>query len=156
MTTVATGHVEPATPGRADGPRATLWLLRAMLVGHAAAAVAQPILAGRYLSGDFDALGVHSANAGFVILFDMAAFGAAILYWLFGRGRGWPALALAGLYVLEIAQVVAGTNRALSIHIPLGVLIVGLAVWMAAWSFRPAARRTRPRRQPAAGAGAGR
>ena len=149
MTTAAADQVQPALPNRPAGPRGTLWFLQVMLACHAAAAVAQPILAGRYLSGDFDALGTHGANAGFVMLFDMGAFVAAIFYWLVGRGRGWPSLVLAALFVLEGQQVAAGAGRVLTVHIPLGVLIVMLAVWIAIWSFRPVARRSRAWRLPA-------
>lgn len=103
MTTAVAEHTRAVPPQRQAGLRRTLWLLRATLVAHAAAAAAQPVLAGRYLSGDFDALGLHGANAGIVLLLDLTAFGAAVLYWLVGRGRGWPSLVLATLFVLETA-----------------------------------------------------
>ena len=43
-------------------PRGTLWLLRLSLAVHAVCLVVQPILAGRYLDGDYDAIGAHSLN----------------------------------------------------------------------------------------------
>jgi hypothetical protein len=133
----------PTWPAPAPRPRVTLWLLRAALTVEALTAVAQPLLAGRYLSGDFDALLVHAANAGLVLFANMAAFAAAVLYWLAGRGTGWPALTLAGLFVTVIAQIAVGALRLLAIHIPLGVAIVAAAIALAVWSFGPAAKRTR-------------
>jgi len=52
--------------------------------------LAQPVLAGLYLSGEFDALAVHGAIAGVVILLAMVLVGAALLVWIIGRGRLWP------------------------------------------------------------------
>jgi hypothetical protein len=148
-TTLIASTPNPTWPAPAPKPKVTLWLLRAALTVQAVATVAQPLLAGRYLSGDFDALAVHAANASLVLITNMAAFIAAVLYWLAGRGAGWPALTLAGLFVAVITEVAAGALRLLAIHIPLGVAIVATAVALAVWSFRPAARRTRTPRIPA-------
>jgi hypothetical protein len=149
MTTTLTAQHGYATP-TAPPPRRpliTLWLLRIALTALALAAMAQPVIAGRYLSGDFDALVVHAANAALVMLTVLGALGAAVLYWAAGRGAGWPALTLAGMFVAVIAQT--GALRVLAIHIPLGVLIAALAVGLAVWSFRPSALRTRsPRVRP--------
>jgi hypothetical protein len=141
-TTPLTAPAAPTVPG---GPRVTLWILRFALAVHALAAVAQPILAGRYLSGDFDALGLHGANGALVLLAVMVSFAAAVLYWLLGRGSARPAVVLAALFVAEIAQVAVGAQRVLTVHIPLGVVIVAAAVELAVWSFRPAARQPRRR-----------
>jgi hypothetical protein len=144
MTTTLTAPSPRATwPAPGQQPRVTLWLLRVALTVQAAAAVAQPVIAGRYLSGDFDALAVHAAVGGLVMLATMPAFGAAVLYWLVGRGAGWPALTLVAMFVAVIAQIALGALRVLAIHIPLGVAIVATAVALAVWSFRPAAQRTR-------------
>jgi hypothetical protein len=144
MTTTLTAPSPNATwPAPAPKPRVTLWLLRAALTVEAVTAVVQPVLAGRYLSGDFDALAIHAAVAGLLMLATMAAFAAAILYWLAGRGTGWPALILIGLFVAVIVQIAVGALRVLAIHIPLGVAIVATAVALAVWSFRPAAQRIR-------------
>jgi hypothetical protein len=125
------------------GPRVTLWLLRIALAVHALAAIAQPVIAGRYLSGDFDALVVHAANAGLMMLTTIGAFGAAVLYWAAGRGVGWPALTLAAMFVAVIAQTALGALRVLAIHIPLGVGIVALAIGLSVWSFGRSALRSR-------------
>lgn len=142
-TTLTLPSPQPTRLAPAPKPRITLWLLRAALTAEAVATVAQPVIAGRYLSGDFDALIVHAANAALVMLTIIGAFGAAVLYWAVGRGTGWPALTLAGMFIAVIAQMALGALRVLAIHIPLGVGIVALALGLAIWSFRPAAQRAR-------------
>jgi hypothetical protein len=145
-TTLAPWSASATQSAPVPKPRVTLWLLRVVLTVQAVAAVAQPVIAGRYLSGDFDALAIHAAVAGLMMLATIAAFVAAVLYWVVGRGAGWPALTLVALFVAVIAQMALGAIRVLAIHIPLGVAIVAIAVALAVWSFRPAAqRRRRPR-----------
>lgn len=132
-----------------NGPRATVWLLRVTATVQAGLTLLQPVLAGWYLSGDYDALGVHDSNAGFVAFAVMGTFVAALLYWLPGRGRGWPVLVPVALFGALVFQFGAGYNRELALHIPLGVGIVTVAVLFALWSWRPAARRARrPFRRP--------
>jgi hypothetical protein len=142
-TTLPSASARPTQSAPSPKPRVTLWLLRALLTVQAVAAVAQPVIAGRYLSGDFDALAIHAAVAGLMMLATIAAFVAAVLYWFASRGAGWPALTLVALLVAVIAQMALGAIRVLAIHIPLGVAIVAIAVALAVWSFRPAAQRTR-------------
>ncbi len=116
------------------GQRSTLWLLRVGFGIQAAMAVSQPILAGSYLSGNLDAISVHSAIGGsltpvsFLVLVLAAAHG-----WL-GRGPTWPAVAMGVLVVLVVVQANAGYSRTLGLHIPLGVFIVGAMVALFVWS----------------------
>jgi hypothetical protein len=125
----------------------TLWILRGVLVVHAASVAMQPVLAGSYLSGEYDALAMHQANSFVLHGACVVGFFAALAYWLGGRGRGWPALALLGLFLAEGFQVGFGYERQLAFHIPLGVTIVLSAIWLAAWSFTARARFTRPRKR---------
>jgi hypothetical protein len=48
-----------------------------------------------------------------------------------------------GLFVAINAQTAFGALRLLALHIPLGVAIVGTAVALSVWSFRPSALRRR-------------
>lgn len=132
-----------STPVAVRGPRATVWLLRVTATGQAGLAVLQPVLAGWYLSGDYDALGAHDTNAGFVAGAVLATLAAALLYWLPGRGRGWPVLVPVVLFVALVFQFGAGYGRELALHIPLGVGIVTVSVLFALWAWSPAARRAR-------------
>ncbi len=125
----------------------TLWILRVVLVMHAASVAMQPVLAGSYLSGQYDALSMHQVNSFVLHGACVVGFFAALAYWLVGRGRGWPALALFGLFLAEGFQVGFGYERQLAFHIPLGVTIVLAAIGLAAWSFTARARYTRPRKK---------
>lgn len=117
--------------------RVTGWVLRVLLTVHALMAVAQPVLIGRYLDGDFDRLGDHSTNGSLLVAVEMGCLTVALVHWLVGRGRFWPVAALAGLFFVEGMQISLGFNRNLSVHVPLGVTIVALAVGLAVWAWTP-------------------
>ena len=107
------------------------------------AVLAQPVLAGLYLSGEFDALAVHGAIAGVVILLAMALIGAALLFCTAGRGRFWPLPVAVATFLAAGLQTGFGYARQLGLHVPLGVVIVTVAVLLAAAVWRPAMRRPR-------------
>lgn len=125
------------------GPRVTLWLLRAATSAFLLAVLAQPVLAGRYLSGEFDALGVHALNARAVILLSMVVAAASLLFATLGRGRFWPLPVAVALFLGAGFQTGSGYARQLALHIPLGVVIVTAAVLLAVAVWRPSMRRPR-------------
>jgi hypothetical protein len=118
-------------------------VLRIILLLHAGLLSAQPILAGYFLSGDVDAMNIHSPIGSTVWMLAMLQFVVAVLYWLAGGGRGWPVLLTVVLFFAEFVQLIFGSLQNFAVHVPLGTAIVITAVWMAVWSFRPAARRSR-------------
>ncbi|WP_329481974.1 hypothetical protein OG555_06870 [Kribbella sp. NBC_01484] len=124
-------------------PRASLVSLRIVLVLHAALIVAQPILAGYFLSGNVDAMNIHSPIGSSVWLVALIQFVVAAIYWLVGGGRSWPTVLTAVLFVAEFVQLVFGYQRNFAVHIPLGTAIVITVVWTTVWSFRPTARLSR-------------
>jgi hypothetical protein len=124
-------------------PRATLWALRITLLLHAALAIAQPIFAGYFLSGDVDAITTHAAIGGTIWMVAMIQIVVAILYWRPGGGRFWPTWFTVLLFFAEFVQAIFGYQQNFSVHIPLGTAIVVSIVWMAVWSFRPTARLSR-------------
>jgi len=94
---------------------------------QAALVLAQGVLAGRFLTGDGDALGLHE-RLGTEVLTLVAAvsFVLAVLVWRPGRGPGWPALAaLIGGLAIPF-QIVFGFERRLELHVPLAIAIFGL------------------------------
>ena len=97
--------------------------------------VGQPILAGVFLDGEFDALALHELNAGIVTSLRMVLIPVTLLYWLPGGGRGWPVLAALALFFAEGIQSGFGYARLLSMHVPLGVAIVTGSVLFAVWVF---------------------
>jgi hypothetical protein len=128
-------------------PRFTLLLLRVFLVLHAALVVLQPIAAGIYLSGEVDAMNLHSPIGSTLWMITMLQFVVAALYWRPGGGRLWPAIATAVVFFAEFTQMTLGHSRTLAVHVPLGVAIVVAVVLMTVWSFTPAARRPRQARK---------
>lgn len=125
------------------GPRGTAWLLRLALTLTALSAVAQPLLIGGYLDGEFDLLAWHGGNAAALITLVLASGVAAIGYVWPGGGRPWPLLALVGLWWAAAIQIGMGYLRVLAVHVPLGVLIVGSAVALAVWAWTPSVHRPR-------------
>jgi hypothetical protein len=131
-----------AGPAGRAGPRASLRALQIVASLHGVALVAQPVLAGRYLGGDFDALGLHRVNGSLLPVFAMLQFAAAVAYFV-GRGRGWPMLYCVALFLAEGIQIGMGYSRDLGVHLPLGVGIVLAQILFTVWLFRPGARRPR-------------
>ncbi|MEV5967816.1 hypothetical protein AB0L70_38980 [Kribbella sp. NPDC051952] len=143
-----TSTIEPTEPTektqkKVRRPRASLWALRTILLPHAALIVAQPILAGYFLSGNVDAMGIHGPVGSSVELVAMIQLVIAAIYWLGGGGRVWPTVVTAGLVVAEVAQLIFGYQQNFAVHVPLGTAIVITVVWMTVWSFRPTARLSR-------------
>jgi hypothetical protein len=134
--------VPPAAPVRK--PRITLWTLRLAVTVHLLAVLAQPVLAGRYLTGDVDAMQVHGIVGSLLALVAMVVIAAALAYVVAGRGRLWVLPVAVLLFLADGFQIGYGYGRELHLHVPLGVAIVVGAVLLAAWAWSPAA--TRPRR----------
>lgn len=131
------------TSAAPPGPRVTLWLLRAAASAFLLAVLAQPVLAGLYLSGDFDALGVHALNASAVILLSMVVAAASLLFTTIGRGRCWPLPVAVVLFLAAGFQTGIGYSRQLALHIPLGVAIVIAAVLLDVAVWRSSMRHPR-------------
>jgi hypothetical protein len=123
-----------------------LWTLRAVITVHALAVLAQPVLAGLFLTGDVDAIGVHGLIGSLLALVGMVVIGVALAYVLGGRGRLWVLPVAVALFLADGFQIGAGYTRQLELHIPLGVAIVVTSVLLAAWAWSPSAARPRTRR----------
>lgn len=134
-------------PGSAERrPRKSLVALRVFALLHVAAVVAQPVLAGLYLSGDIDAVAVHEANAHVVTTVALGQGIVAICYTAGGGGRWWPIWFSFTWMLLEETQKVFGYVKQLGLHIPFGVFIVSTVVLFAVWTFTASARKPRRRR----------
>jgi hypothetical protein len=125
------------------GPRATLSVLRVTAVLHALAAVLQPVLAGMYLGGDVDAIGVHGGNASLVTTLAFIQIVAAIVYAWHGGGRLWPLGVSVAVFMAEVVQIGMGYSSNLPIHIPLGVTIIVSQVLLTVWVLRSGAKAAR-------------
>jgi hypothetical protein len=142
-TTYSVRGVDTLAPPVVRTPRLSLWFLRTVLTVHLVAVLAQPVLAGLFLTGDVDAITVHGTIGTFVVLFGLVVVAATIAYVLGGRGRLWVLPVAVVLFLAEGFQVGMGYSRQLQIHVPLGVAIVTTAVLLAVWVWSPSARRPR-------------
>lgn len=100
----------------------------------AVAVLVQAVTAGQVLGGAMSSAG-HAAGAGAVHLSQVLAFIAAILVWKPGRGPGWLPVAAGVVMVLGFAQSAIGSGLT-SLHVPLGMLLFGLTVWLSLWAWR--------------------
>ncbi|MFF4016471.1 hypothetical protein [Streptomyces sp. NPDC001843] len=105
-----------------------------MVSAHTVALFGQPVFAGVYLSGDYDALRWHALGADVVTSLGYVQLVAAIAVWVRLR-QVWPFAATLALVAAETVQYFAGLDGALWLHLPLGVLtVVALAVlFIAVW-----------------------
>jgi hypothetical protein len=133
-----------APPEAGPAPERTAasgWVLRAVATAHLLAGFAQPVFAGVYLSGDFDALSWHVVGADLVSSLGIAQTAAAVAVWIRVR-RAWPFWASLALVLGASAQYLAGLEGALWLHFPLGVaLVAGISAVFAAVWLRPLPRR---------------
>lgn len=114
------------------------WLgLRVFLTLHALLVFAQPVLAGRFLAGDYRMLGVHGTNSTVIGLLGYAQVVVAFVYWRPAGGVAWPAMASLGISAVETVQILLGYARSIAIHVPLGVLVVLVNILMAIWAWGP-------------------
>lgn len=147
-------HPGPRLPGSRDipdvstGPRATLWVLRAITLLLAGAILAQPVLAGSYLNGSRDAIRWHDNVAITAEILGMVLFVAGLAYSLRDRGTLWVMPAPLVMMLLIGTQVGFGYARRLQLHVPIGVLLAILIVVFAMWVFSPGATRARYRPSP--------
>lgn len=128
-------------------PRLTLHALRATVALSTACVLAQPVLAGGYLSGRFNFLGYHGTNGDIISAVLLVQAIAAAAYLVGGRGSGIPLLFTGVQFFATGLQIGMGHSRQLAVHIPLGVLLVVLALHVCVWVFRPAARLSRKDRR---------
>lgn len=138
-----------APPGRRRSTRDwPWWLFRVTLCVQALDSLAQAVLAGRFLSGDFAMLAVHEFNATRgVVIVAFAQIVVAVLAWRRSGGPGSLVVLVVLLGLATVGQIVLGFTRVLGLHIPLGVAIIATAGWLAVWvcthrpTDRPFARR---------------
>jgi len=130
--------MDVATPPARTGPLITLWSLRIAVTAHLVAVLAQPVLAGRYLTGDVDAITAHGAVGTALAALDLLVIVAAALYVVVGRGRLWVLPAAVALFLAVGVQIGMGFAQQLAVHVPLGVGIVTASVLLAAWAWTPA------------------
>ena len=133
MLTPTTTH---AAIERASAPGWPRWVFRVTSTVAAIMLFDQAVFAGQFLSGSYPALHTHRENATFAgVAVLVSTVAAVVLRWR-GRGPRWPILACVGIFALIGLQIVLGFARMLSLHIPLGVVIIMLAIAVAVRAWR--------------------
>lgn len=132
--------VRPSATER--GPRLSLWLLRVAVTVHLVMVLAQPVLAGLFLTGDVDAITVHGTVGSVLGAVTLVLVGATLAY-VVRRGRLWVLPAVVALFLAVGMQIGLGYSRALAVHVPLGVAIVASSLLLAVWVWTPSAARPR-------------
>ena len=126
---------EPITLSPHSPPKGIRILFSGVLGVHAALVVAQPFLAGMFLSGLVDAIRVHAIIGSTLPALGLLQVAAAWVLWRPGGGPLWPLQISAVLVLAEGLQVAMGYTGALAMHLPLGVAIVAGTVVMFIWSL---------------------
>jgi hypothetical protein len=103
--------------------RMPLLLARASTAVLIALALAQTILAGNFLGGQYDALGLHAVGARAITITSAVQIVILALLW---RAGGPRRAFFAGVVqtLLLVAEFAAGELHLAALHIPLGVLLV--------------------------------
>lgn len=98
------------------------------------AVLLQAVTAGQLMSGGDAAL--HGMGANAVHLLGLVQLVVAVLLWRPGRGAGWPAVVSAVVLLLGFVQSMLGGTGAVAAHVPLGMGLFGLSVWLLVWAWR--------------------
>ena len=117
----------PAWPG---------WAFRVTSTVAAVMLFDQAVFAGQFLAGTYDALLVHRENATYAGISVLVSAVAAGLVVRPGRGPRLPLVASLGIFGMVALQIVLGFGRALTFHVPLGVLTIFGATALALWAWR--------------------
>lgn len=120
--------VRPVTRG--------LGALRVLIGINGLAILAQALFAGMFLGGDAAMKDVHGMGAFVVHAAGLGLLVVAVLYWRPWRGSGFPALASLVLFLAGLVQSMTGGSGATAVHVPLGMAMFGLTVWLGVWALR--------------------
>ena len=132
--TTTTAH----SPARV-APSWPLWTYRIVASVAAVLLFAQSILAGQFIGDKNDKIAfmLHRENAILASVVVLLLVVAAILsIWPGGGPRAVLPRAI-GLLVVTAGEGAAGFAKLTALHIPLGVLLIGIAAWMAIASWMP-------------------
>jgi len=136
------------TPAARAGRTWPIVVLRVLSVIILLQVMTQAALAGGFVTGNVNLLGLHSANGITLALTASALLPAAILLVRPGRGPWWPIVFSVAFWWLVTIQIGFGFARLVGLHIPIGVAIMGLISGFTWWSC--AYRGTRRARKAAA------
>lgn len=120
----------------------TLWAFRMVALLQAVLFVLQPISIGSFLQGSWAAFDMHSLVGALLVPLTMLTGLVGLLLAVLAR-RVAVGVGVVALLMLTTFQVGMGHTRLLVVHVPLGVALVALAVWLCAWSWTRGAQGAR-------------
>lgn len=113
-----------------------LGVLRVLIALNAVAIFAQAVFAGMFLGGDATMRAVHGMGSFAVHALGLLLLIAAIVHWRPWHGPGFPALASTILLFAGFAQSMTGGSGVTAVHVPLGMAMFGLVIWLVVWALR--------------------
>ena len=132
MTTTSTSAAKTA-------PTWPLWTYRIVATVAAVLLFVQSILAGEFIGDKNDkfAFMLHRENAILATVIVLVLVVAAILTVWPGGGPKTVLPRAIGLLVVTAGEAAAGFAKLTQLHVPLGVLLIGIAIMMAVLAWRP-------------------
>lgn len=98
---------------------------------------AQAMFAGKFLAGNYDALGWHDSNSWVLTSLIVALAVIVVVEYRLSAGPRWP-MVVAGVMILaEGAEVALGKNNLLELHVPLGVALICALMALAVRAWQP-------------------
>lgn len=128
-------NTQGATHRTRPSSRPPLLLARASTALLVVLALTQAVLAGNFLGGQYDALGLHALGARAVTITSAAQIVVLAWVWRTGGPRG-PFVAGVAQTLLLVAEFATGELRLTALHIPLGVALVVVIVQLATTIWR--------------------
>jgi hypothetical protein len=129
----------PTSPSTTLAPTWPAWTYRIVATLAAVLLFIQSILAGQFIADKHDKLAfmLHRENAILATVVVLVLVLAAILSVWPGGGRRTVLPRAIGLLVVTAGEAAAGFGKLTQLHVPLGVLLIGIAAWMAVSSWFP-------------------
>jgi len=114
------------------------WILtlRAVLIAHSCALLAQPALAGEFLSGADGIVKFHEWTGWVIIALCAIQIGLVLLAMRSASASVWLLFGSVFVLLAELLQVGSGYGRFLEVHVPLGVIAFGIVLVQTISVFR--------------------
>jgi hypothetical protein len=126
-------------PSTSSAPTWPLWIYRIVATLAAVLLFIQSILAGQFIGDKHGKLAfmLHRDNAIIASVVVLILVIAAILSVKPGGGPRTVLPRAIGLLIVTAGEGAAGFAKLTALHVPLGVLLIGIAAWMAISSWFP-------------------
>jgi len=110
--------------------------LRVVLAVHCLALLAQPSIAGEFLSGTYGVVKFHEWAGWLILALCILQIALAAFAIRSGTVSWWLVIGTAFVLLAETFQMVTGYLRFLRVHVPLGVIVFGAVLIQTMSLFR--------------------